>query len=528
MTDGYGTSARRALARLRGRQRYVLAILVGAALTLAQPPLGWWPVLFPAWSVLAVLALGAESPGSAARVGGAAGFGFFLTGVSWVGQAFLAEAGKVWWYAPVMPLAVALLAAVLAAFWAGGFWLARRLPVAGAWGSVAAFALAMTLAELARGTMLTGFPWALQAYAWTDTPVAQAAALMGAYALSALTVAAACAPAALALGRRGPLAVGAALLAAGWLWGAARLDAALRDDGGAMVRLVQPNIAQADKWEPGATRAIFDRLVSLSAQPSAEKPILVIWPEVAVTFLYDQSPEAQALVTAALGGGAAVAVGSVRRDPEGRLYNSLLFYGPDGAPLGTYDKRRLTPFGEYVPYVAILGRLGIGTLGDGLSGFTPGSEPGPFSLPGLPPAAPLICYEIVFPGEVAAAVGGAAWILQSTNDAWFGDTSGPRQHLAIARMRAIEQGLPVARAANTGVSAMIDAHGRIRASLPLGAQGVVDSPLPSTVAPTPFVRAGNLPLIAIGAIFAAGVLSGVARRRLGAQGEAESLINITF
>jgi len=510
------------VAALRGWLRAGAAVLAGVALTLAQPPLSLWPMLFVGWPALLWLIDGAATPRAAALIGWLAGAGFFLTGLYWIGAAFLVEASKVWWYGPVMPLAVFALAAVLAAFWAGAFWAARRFWPQG-WRRAVVLALAMTVAEVARGSALTGFPWAAQAHAWVATPVMQLAALTGAHALSGLTVLAAALVGVGAVRAALPAALAVAL---GWGWGAARLASAPLDADGPVIRLVQPNVGQRDKWAAENARPIFEGLLALSAAPAVtpaaapaatpvdKPPALVVWPEVAVTFLFDESAQAQAMAAAALPPGASLAVGAVRAAGEGRLHNSLLFYGPDAALLAVYDKRHLAPFGEYVPYVWLLGALGIGTLGDGLSGFAPGETAGPFALPGLPPVAPLICYEIVFPGEVASAARGADWMLQVTNDAWFGDSGGPRQHLAQARVRAIEQGLPVARAANTGVSAMIDPYGRIRASLPLGVRGALDSPLPARAPRTVFARIGDAGALALLASAAALVLLlGGARRR---------------
>jgi apolipoprotein N-acyltransferase len=515
------------LAAPGARLRAAAALAAGAALTLAQPPVGFWIALAPGWCAALWLLRAAPGARAAAWTGFLTGFGFFLTGLHWVGSAFLVEAGNVWWYAPVMPFAVALLAGTCALFWAGGFALAhaaRTRMGAPGWADPLTLAWAMAAAEAARGTMLTGFPWALQAYAWTGTPVIQTAALGGAPLLAALTVAAAAAPLAAARRAPWPALAAAAALAGAWAWGAARLEAAPASGGERpVIRLVQPNIPQGDKWEEGRARRIFDNLLDLTAAPAAAPPALVVWPEVAVTFLFDRSPDALALARAALPPGASLAVGSVRAEgehPGWRLFNSLLFHGPDGAPLGHYDKRRLTPFGEYVPYAWVLGRLGIGTLGEGLSGFTPGSAAGPFALPGLPPFAPLICYEIVFPRDALRATEGADWILQVTNDAWFGDSGGPWQHLAQARARAVELGLPVARAANTGISAMIDPQGRVAALLPLGARGALDAPLPAAAAPTPFRRLGFAPGLALFAIMSAviiarAVFSRAKRRNIG-------------
>jgi apolipoprotein N-acyltransferase len=283
---------------------------------------------------------------------------------------------------------------------------------------------------------------------------------------------------------------------------------------GPVIRLVQPNVGQRDKWAPENLQPIFANLVELTGTPAPQPPAIVIWPEVAVTFLFDTSPDAIAIATGALPPGATLAVGAVRAEPatpRARYFNSLQFYDHEGRPIGTYDKRTLTPFGEYVPYAWLLRPLGFGTIGDGLSGFTPGTEPGPFTLPGLPPAAVLICYEIIFPGLTRRTAAGADWIIQVTNDSWFGDSFGPRQHLAQARVRAIETGLPVARAANTGISAMIDPYGRIVGQLALGQRGVVDATLPARLSPTPHARLGDAPPLAALFLLAA-ILLGRTRR----------------
>jgi apolipoprotein N-acyltransferase len=482
------------LGRQRGWRTPLAAALAGVALTLAQPPFSLWPLLFGAWPALLALGLGATSPRGAAWVGWWAGAAFFLSGLSWIGEAFLVEAGKVWWYLPVMPVAIGALAAFLGLFWAAAFWLARRFARPG-WRGAAVFAGAILAVETARGAVLTGFPWALQAYALVETPLIQAAALIGAPALSGLTVAIA---ASVGLRDRRAWALAAAAVALGWGWGAWRLAGDSAPADGPVIRIVQPDVAQADKWAPENARAIFDNLLELSASPVAgPSPALVVWPEVAVTFLFDSSAEAIAQAVAALPPGAYLAAGAVRAKGDGlarRYYNSLLFYGPDGARLAAYDKRRLAPFGEYVPYAWVLGRLGIGTLGEGLSGFTPGERAEPVNLPGLAPVAPLICYEIIFPRTVAEATQGAGWMLQVTNDAWFGESSGPYQHFAQTRVRAIEQGMSVARAANTGISAMIDPYGRVRQSLGLNVRGVLDSPLPAAIARTPYARTGDAPV----------------------------------
>lgn len=491
---------------LTGWPRAGVAALCGLLLTAAQPPLGLWPLLFLAWPVLLALLRGVPSGGAAFRLGWCTAAAFFLSGLSWIGEAFLVEASKVWWYAPLMPLAVATLAGFLALFWGLAFRLAWHLGPQG-WRGAVALAAMMLAVEVARGTVLTGFPWAMQAHAWVATPVIQTVALFGAYALSGLTLLAALL---VAQGLRSALLV-VLMVAAGWSWGALRLAEAPTaiPDSAPVIRLVQPNVGQRDKWAPENLQPIFSNLVELTAAPASRAPAIVIWPEVAVTFLFDTSPDAIAIATAALPEGAVLAVGAVRAEPatpRARYFNSLQFYAADGTPLGTYDKRILTPFGEYVPYAWLLKPLGLGTLGDGLSGFTPGIEPGPFLLPGLPPAAVLICYEIIFPGLTRRTAAAADWIVQVTNDSWFGDSFGPRQHLAQARVRAIETGLPVARAANTGISAMIDSYGRLVDSLTLGLRGVVDSRLPPRLSSTPYAVMGDVPPLVIFGLLAAVLL----------------------
>lgn len=497
---------------LRGWPRVGAAALCGVALTLAQPPLGLWPLLFVAWPVLLwMIAAAADGP-AAFRLGWWTGAAFFVTGLYWVGHAFLVEGGKVWWYLPVMPVAVALLAGGLALFWGVGFWFAHRLGARG-WRAAVALAAAMLVVEIARGTVLTGFPWAMQSHVWVGTPVMQAASLVGATALSGLTVLAAALPAGRSLGSAG---FAAALVAGGWAFGSWRLGEPVAPPG-PVIRLVQPDVGQFDKWAPENLVPIFNNLVELTGRPAATAPALTVWPEVAVTFQFDTSPEAIAIATAAKRGQGVLAVGSVRSEParpRARYFNSLLFYDHTGARLGVYDKRTLTPFGEYVPYAWLLGRLGIGTLGDGLSGFTSGSEPGPFALPGLPPAAVLICYELIFPGLTRRTTASAEWIIQVTNDSWFGDSAGPRQHLAQARIRAIETGLPVARAANTGISAMIDPYGRILASLGLGQRGALDAPLPARLPSPLYARLGDGPISGMLLLVAAATLR-IGRRREG-------------
>ena len=278
----------------------------------------------------------------------------------------------------------------------------------------------------------------------------------------------------------------AALVAAGWGFGAWRLAQPLPERPQPLVvRLVQPNAPQAEKWLPGKAQEFWDRHLALTRARSDPRPDVTIWSESAAPFALGYEPALQAEAAAAAAPGRLI-LGITRLDriPEGdRWYNSLAVLDPDGAPAAIYDKHHLVPFGEYIPLSGLVARLGLPALQTLTSGgFTPGPGPHLVAVPGIPPFLPLICYEAIFPDALRAPEGRAEWLVQITNDAWFGEASGPYQHFAQARVRAIEQGLPLARAANTGISAMVDAHGRVVASLGLDEAGYVDAAASCAVA----------------------------------------------
>jgi apolipoprotein N-acyltransferase len=339
----------------------------------------------------------------------------------------------------------------------------------------------------------------LPGHIWIGLPPGQTAALWGATGLTLLTLLAAALP---VVARGAGLAAAVALLAGAWAWGAVRLAAPLPPEREATLRLVQPNAAQAAKWDPDLAGMFFRRLLALSSAPpapGAPPPRLVIWPETSVPWLLDRSPELLPVIGAA-GQGAPVVVGIQRTDGGRRGWNTLAVVTPAGALGAVYDKHHLVPFGEYMPAGDWLDRiLGIRALAaaEGF-GFSAGEGPAVIDFgPGLGRAVPLICYEVIFPGiprTAQTAEGRADWLVQITNDAWFGTLTGPYQHLALARLRAVEQGLPLLRAANTGISAVIDARGGLAASLPLGAQGAIDAALPGALPPTPYARWGEGPV----------------------------------
>lgn len=449
--------------------------------------LGHAPYDLPLLSLLGLAGIfwlwrGAGTPGRAAALAWLGGVGYFGLTLSWIVEPFLVDIAR---HGVFAPFAIFGISAGLALFWALAGWLAWRL----ADGRVAGFAAALTLAELARSVVLTGFPWALPAYIWTDTPLAQTAALVGPHGLTLITLALAGLLATLR-----PVPVLAAVLGMMALWGhgTLRLGQQPAAPPGPVVRLVQPNAPQHLKWRPEMMQTFLDRQLAASAAPADPRPDVIIWPEAAVPVLLGMRPEIEAEVAAA-GQGALSLIG-IRRYEDERWYNALAAFAPDGTLLAQYDKQHLVPFGEYMPGAALLDRLGLSGLTEGLvGGYSAGPGPALVALPGLPAFQPLICYEVIFPHEILRGPARPGWLVQITNDAWFGTFSGPYQHLAQARMRAIEQGLPLARSANTGVSAVIDPYGQVVASLPLGGQGFVDASLPAALPPTVYARTGDLP-----------------------------------
>jgi apolipoprotein N-acyltransferase len=273
-------------------------------------------------------------------------------------------------------------------------------------------------------------------------------------------------------------------------------------------------VAQKDKYVLRYRRQNWRDLIDLSMTPSAHPPTHIIWPEGAPPFLLARSPEALEQIADLTGSGRVLMTGAVRGfaslDDGIRFANSFYIFGPGGALLATYDKAHLVPFGEYMPAADFFSRIGLTKVVDGPDGFISGPGPQTFDIPGAPPVGPLICYEIIFPGAVTGPRR-PDWFANVTDDSWFGPSSGPYQHLLTARVRAIEEGIPIARDANTGISAVIDALGRVKASLPLGKKGVVDSPLPRALPATPYARLGGLGFLLLLAACGIGAFSRNAR-----------------
>ena len=480
------TALERRVAALRRPARLALAAASGAATALAQPPVSWPFVLFAALPLLLWLLDATPRPRAAFALGWAAGAGHFAAALFWIVDPFLVEPEVHGWMAP---FALVGMAGGLALFWAVPFALARALSSPGL-ARVLLLAALWTLSDYARSTILTGFPWGLPAYAWVETPVAQTAALFGPHLLGLLTLVAALLP---GLATWRALAATAALVAAGWGFGAWRLAQPVPVRATPLlVRLVQPNARQELKWQPGMEQLFYERHLALTA--AEPRPDVTIWSETAVPFVLGHAPDLLAQSAAAAAPGRLVlGIRRVEPAPDGdRWFNSLAVLNPDGTAAAIYDKHHLVPFGEYIPLQGAIARLGLPALATlTRGGFTPGDGPHLVEVPGLPPFLPLICYEAIFPAGLRAPEGRPEWLVQVTNDAWFGEASGPWQHFAQARMRAIEQGLPLARAANTGVSAMVDPFGRVVGSLGLGESGALDTVLPGPLPPTFYSRYGD-------------------------------------
>lgn len=464
--------------------RLLIAALAGAVGALGQAPFGIWPATLAALAIAMLIHASARNARQAALMAWGFGVGYFGLALHWIVEPFLVDIGRHGWMAP---FALILMAGGAALFWALAAYLAARTRP----GSALLFGLALVWAEITRSLIFTGFPWALLGHVWIGTDMAQWAAFGGPHLLSLITAISAWAL--VLLYRRRWLAGGGlvlALLVAGFALRAPMTETA---EDAPVIRLVQPNAPQHQKWDPAFRQLFMDRMVVMTA--AKEVPDLVVWPETAIPSLLNYiEADMQPLADAARG--APLVFGIQRRDDIGRFFNSLVVMDGVGDVHALYDKQHLVPFGEYIPGGAVAERLGLRGLAAQMGGFTPGHAPGPVDLPGIGQAVPLICYEGIFAEEITRG-DDLQLLLLITNDAWFGRAAGPYQHLAQARLRAIEQGLPMVRVANTGVSAMIDPWGQIVAELPLGVDGFIDVPLPAPRPETYYARWGDGPVFGL-------------------------------
>ena len=463
------------LAALSGWRADLAAAGLGALSAAALPPVYLIPVLLVCVPGLLALIGGAQTMAGAFRRGFVFALFHHMLGLYWITEAILIESARYWW---LVPIAVPALSALLALFIAAPCALCRLARPG--WHRILLLAGLWTLADIARQFVGTGFPWnpwggiwALPG--WAGDVMMQPAAWIGVPGMTLLTVILAASP---ALGLRG--SAGALLVIATWAsFGIHRLSQPVQPAPGLSVVLVQGNVPQTEKQDRTTARAVFDRYLQLTAEGVANavsaapgQPVMVVWPETASPYFLGREPLARAAIWAASRPATAVLAGSIRFDEAGEPYNTMFVLdGPDHIA-GTYDKWHLVPFGEFPPsWVPLSVQIVPGHLAFG-------SGPRTFHVDGLPAFGGLICYEAIYPAQLVNEEDRPAFLVNITNDAWFGNSTGPRQHLSAARLRAVEEGLPLVRAANTGITAAFDAVGRELVRLPAREPGVTVVALP--------------------------------------------------
>jgi len=503
--------------------KYVLyALIAGAVSAFAFEPVGWWPLMLIAIAVLCELIDRTKSLGRALLIGWVFGVGQFVVGLNWIATAFTFQAAMPPWLGWI---AVVLLSLYLALYPALAVGLAWRLGRDDRVVLVTVLGGAWAITEWLRGTMFTGFPWNPAAAVMAPTGLIQITSLIGTYGLSMIVVLLGGAIWLEYYRKWLPLVVILAATALLWVLPSSAVPPdplTVRN-----VRIVQPNIGQEDKWRPGFDEEAARRLAQLSGGPS-DQPRLLLWPEAAVTdplvdartdehqaFAEFQRTRAASLLgpnDLLLTGGIAVA------SPDGihvsAAANSIFVIAPGGRIVGRYDKAHLVPYGEYLPMRPLMSSLGLSRLAPGDFDFSSGPGPRTITLGGEWGKVGLqLCYEIIFSGSVVDEANRPDFIFNPSNDAWFG-AWGPPQHLAQARLRAAEEGLPVLRSTPTGISAVIDARGNVVKSLPLGTAGVIDAVLPPAAkSATVFARFGNAIPLLLGFLLIAGGIALGRRRR---------------
>jgi apolipoprotein N-acyltransferase len=508
---------------LGGWRRRATAIVAGAASVLALAPFFIWPILWITLPVLVWLIDGAiegatrtpqgrwyrRPAATAAEIGWWFGFGYFLAGLFWIGEAFLVDAES---FAVLMPLAVLLMPAGLALFYAAATGLAAPFWHTGIY-RVLALALSLSAMEWVRGHVFSGFPWNVLGYALTyPLSLMQSAAVFGIYGLTLIAVLVFALPPVLwsaapgRAARRVALGLAVLPLLVGSVAGHARLALATPAVvQGVKIRIVQPSVLQRDKWRPENQERIFFDHIELSRRDASGTidnlagVTHVVWPEAAMPFMPLDTPEALAAIGKLLPDGTILITGALRAEqapPESprlrTFFNSLMVFGRGGLLLTRYDKIHLVPFGEFLPLRRVLEAIGLRPLTQAMGTFDFGVSPRPLlGIPGLPPALPLICYEAIFPGALVQGPERPGVMVNVTNDGWFGNTTGPRQHLHQARVRAVEEGIPIVRAANNGVSSAFDGYGRSLGRIDLDVRGVIDVALPVALQAPPYAWLGD-------------------------------------
>jgi apolipoprotein N-acyltransferase len=498
----------------------LVALAAGAASAFAFEPVGWWPLMILAIAALCELIARAGSLRSALLVGWAFGVGQFAIGLNWIATAFTYQAAMPAWLGWIAVVLVSLYLAVYPALAAGLAW---RFGRASRLGLVLALAGSWAITEWLRAKMFTGFSWNPVGVSLADTHLLNASATIGTYGLSMLVILAAGALWLLAHRRwREGAGVVLVILLAHFV---PRPEVPENPSPSRPIRVVQPNIGQQDKWRPGFEEEAYRRLALLSAKPGP-RPRLLFWPEAAVTDPLEDNRSGgaevafsrRAQVATSIGPGEYLLTGGIGLMSDDGVEvtsatNSVFAIEPGGILAGRYDKAHLVPYGEYLPMRPLLSSIGLSRLAPGDLDFVDGPGPRTIQLPGnWGKVGFQLCYEIIFSGEVVDRANRPDFIFNPSNDAWFGRW-GPPQHLAQARLRAAEEGLPVIRSTPTGISALIDPHGRILQSLAWRTAGVIDATLPAPLAPTLFARFGNTIPLTLGFLLLIGAIALDARRR---------------
>ncbi|MEM6586988.1 MAG: apolipoprotein N-acyltransferase [Pseudomonadota bacterium] len=475
----------RALAQ-RGWIQGLICAAIGGVAALGQAPFGLWPLTLLAIGVLFAILRKTKSGKHALGLAWAAGAGYFAVALMWLVEPFLVDVARHGWLAPI---AMSAACFYFGFYWAVMGWITHLMR-----GQAIGFVSAFVVTESARGYFFTGFPWAQVGHVWIDTPVLHWSSIAGSLGLTALV----------ALGAAGV----AMLMERSWMKGIMILvvPAILflggmvftpvlpTDDTAPLIRLVHPSEPQQERWDPDKIPGNFQRKLDFTVGDESAPPSLIVWPETSVpTLLSRAEPWFDAMAEAA--GGVPVVAGLQRFDGDD-FFNSLIRLDSEGEVDAVYDKHHLVPFGEFVPFGDTLAKFGIFGLADTTGGgYASGPGPQVLDFGPLGRALPLICYEGVFPRDIRYDTR-PGFLLLITNDAWFGEFSGPYQHLAQARLRSAEQGLPMIRVANTGVTAMIDATGKVTQQMGLGEAGWIDAPLPPARPITVYARLGDMPIVA--------------------------------
>ncbi len=486
----------RKLIVLRAIYKALISLLLGAISALAMPPIDAWWILGFTFPTLFLLSRETQIRQSF-LLGWLFGVGYFIVALHWIGFAFLVNPSDLW----MMPFAVGGLACFLALYWGSATALTRLCCNNGIhvfWAAPICFA-AM---EFLRGILFSGFPWAVLGLSVDGMGgVDQLTYLVGMNGLTFLVVMWATTPLLFFDGQKILTTFAALLLPLCWFYGEWRLASnPTQFVEGVNLRIVQPNISQDDDWRNKHAREIFDKLLSLSAEPSKnDRPLThIIWPESIVPFLIDESPEGLREVAKMLGPTRILLTGSVRRSapsPTADYFTSVLVIDGNAKVVGHYDKSHLVPGGEFLPLAWLLEPLGFRQVVAMPESFREGSGPESLEVPGAGLVGAQVCYEAIFPAETVNPLRRPNWLVNVTNDGWFGNSSGPRQHLAQLRLRAIEQGLAVARSANSGVSTVYDPFGRALFQSEMGVTGVYDAPLPRSIGPSLYANYGDKVLL---------------------------------